>query len=68
MHIKASPLSDWQGFLCYTGADRCGERLAWMLGITSPKYQYAIDEYHRIQKEVGSLQCSAKEPKMATFV
>lgn len=31
--------------------DYMGERLASMFGITSPKYQYAIDEYYRIKKE-----------------
>ncbi|XP_030635053.1 protein FAM177A1 [Chanos chanos] len=31
--------------------DYLGERLASLLGITSPKYQYAIDEYYRIKKE-----------------
>lgn len=33
--------------------DYMGERLASMFGITSPKYQYAIDEYYRIKKGVG---------------
>ncbi|GFR88595.1 protein FAM177A1 [Elysia marginata] len=33
-------------------ADYCGERLAWLLGITTPKYQYAINEHNRIQKEI----------------
>jgi hypothetical protein len=28
-------------------ADYCGEKLAWFLGITSPKYQYVLDEYKR---------------------
>ncbi|XP_012682292.1 protein FAM177A1 [Clupea harengus] len=31
--------------------DYLGERLASILGITSPKYQYAIDEYYRMKKE-----------------
>ncbi|KAL2099277.1 hypothetical protein ACEWY4_005757 [Coilia grayii] len=31
--------------------DYLGERLAALLGITSPKYQYAIDEYYRMKKE-----------------
>ena len=30
-----------------------GEKLASLLGITTPKYQYAIDEYYRMKKEVG---------------
>lgn len=32
-------------------ADTCGEKLAWFFGITSPKYQYAIDEYDRMKEE-----------------
>ncbi|KAK3094003.1 hypothetical protein FSP39_022793 [Pinctada imbricata] len=32
-------------------ADTCGEKLAWFFGITSPKYQYAIDEYYRLKAE-----------------
>ncbi|VDI09020.1 Hypothetical predicted protein [Mytilus galloprovincialis] len=32
-------------------ADTCGEHLAWFFGITTPKYQYAIDEYYRLKEE-----------------
>uniref|UniRef100_A0A674AKE3 Family with sequence similarity 177 member A1 n=1 Tax=Salmo trutta TaxID=8032 RepID=A0A674AKE3_SALTR len=32
--------------------DYLGERMASLFGITSPKYQYAIDEYYRMKKEV----------------
>ncbi|GFN82900.1 protein fam177a1 [Plakobranchus ocellatus] len=35
-----------------SAADYCGERLASLLGITTPKYQYAINEHNRIQKEI----------------
>uniref|UniRef100_A0A3B1ILP0 Family with sequence similarity 177 member A1 n=1 Tax=Astyanax mexicanus TaxID=7994 RepID=A0A3B1ILP0_ASTMX len=31
--------------------DYLGEKVASLLGITSPKYQYAIDEYYRMKKE-----------------
>ncbi|XP_067336829.1 protein FAM177A1 [Channa argus] len=31
--------------------DYMGERLASLFGITTPKYQYAIDEYYRVKKE-----------------
>ncbi|KAM3850588.1 protein FAM177A1 [Diretmus argenteus] len=31
--------------------DYMGEKMASLFGITTPKYQYAIDEYYRIQKE-----------------
>ncbi|KAI7804486.1 protein FAM177A1 [Triplophysa rosa] len=31
--------------------DYLGERMASLLGITTPKYQYAIDEYYRMKKE-----------------
>ncbi|ELU06014.1 hypothetical protein CAPTEDRAFT_116445, partial [Capitella teleta] len=37
----------------FSAADVCGEKLAWFFGITSPKYQYAIDEYNRMRKEVS---------------
>ena len=33
-------------------ADTCGEKLAWVFGITSPKYQSAIDEYYRVKRQV----------------
>lgn len=33
--------------------DYMGEKLASLFGITTPKYQYAIDEYYRMKKEVG---------------
>lgn len=42
-------------FLCFTAADFLGEKLAWFFGITTPKYQYIIDEYHRLKKEVRPL-------------
>ena len=35
--------------------DYLGERMASLFGITSPKYQYAIDEYYRMKKEVRCL-------------
>lgn len=35
--------------------DYMGERLASLFGITTPKYQYAIDEYYRMKKEVGHM-------------
>lgn len=28
-----------------------GEKLAWWLGITKPKFQFEIEEYKRMQKE-----------------
>ncbi|XP_047184657.1 protein FAM177A1 isoform X2 [Scophthalmus maximus] len=34
-----------------TACDYLGERMASLFGITSAKYQYAIDEYYRIKKE-----------------
>lgn len=44
-------------FYCCVGVilavcDYMGERLASLFGITTPKYQYAIDEYYRMKKEV----------------
>lgn len=32
-------------------ADACGEKLAWFFGITTPKYQSAIDEFYRLKAE-----------------
>ncbi|XP_047467665.1 protein FAM177A1 [Mugil cephalus] len=34
-----------------SACDYMGERLASLFGITTPKYQYAIDEFYRIKKE-----------------
>ncbi|XP_048841978.1 protein FAM177A1-like [Brienomyrus brachyistius] len=34
-----------------SACDYLGERMASLFGITSPKYQYAIDEYYRMKKE-----------------
>jgi hypothetical protein len=31
--------------------DSMGESIAYYLGITTPKYQYEIDEFHRAQEE-----------------
>lgn len=36
----------------HEACDYLGETLASLLGITTPKYQYAIDEYYRMKKEV----------------
>lgn len=38
----------------FSAADYLGEKLAWFFGITSPKYQYAIDEYEKMKAEVSS--------------
>lgn len=32
--------------------DFLGEKIASVLGISTPKYQYAIDEYYRMKREV----------------
>lgn len=37
---------------CFPACDYLGERMASFFGITSAKYQYAIDEYYRMKKEV----------------
>ena len=36
-------------------ADYCGEHLAWFFGITSPKYQYILDEYKRQLAQVSDV-------------
>jgi len=35
----------------FYAAEFCGEKLADLFGITTPKYQYVIDEYHRLKQE-----------------
>lgn len=35
----------------FNAAEFCGEKLADFFGITTPKYQYVIDEYHRLKEE-----------------
>lgn len=41
--------------------DYCGEKIAWTLGITSPKYQYAIDEYYRVKAEEEEIAKEVEE-------
>lgn len=36
----------------FPACDYLGERMASLFGITSAKYQYAIDEYYRMKREV----------------
>uniref|UniRef100_A0A3Q2FSY1 Family with sequence similarity 177 member A1 n=1 Tax=Cyprinodon variegatus TaxID=28743 RepID=A0A3Q2FSY1_CYPVA len=49
---KKDLLSPPDRWLFYVAAcDYLGERMASLFGITSAKYQYAIDEYNRIKKE-----------------
>ena len=38
-----------------SAADYCGEHLAWFFGITSPKYQYILDEYKRQLAQVSDV-------------
>ena len=40
--------------------DAIGERFAYFLGITSPKYQREIDEHNRIVREEQELQAEEK--------
>merc|ERR1712087_311508 len=47
-------------------ADFCGEKLAWFFGITTPKYQSAIDEYHR-RKEEEERERMEEEKRMSTL-
>uniref|UniRef100_A0AAY4BQF5 Uncharacterized protein n=1 Tax=Denticeps clupeoides TaxID=299321 RepID=A0AAY4BQF5_9TELE len=43
--------------MCFsTACDFLGEKLAGFLGLNSPKYQYAIDVFHRDQKNRISLR------------
>lgn len=51
--LKMSLICGFFGFvLFFAVCDYMGEKLASLFGITTPKYQYAIDEYYRIKKEV----------------
>ncbi|XP_029543670.1 protein FAM177A1-like isoform X2 [Oncorhynchus nerka] len=47
---SADPVG-FSGLYSMTFCDYLGERMASLFGITSPKYQYAIDEYYRMKKE-----------------
>lgn len=42
-------------FIDILAAEYCGEKLADFFGITSPKYQYVINEYHRLRQEVCNI-------------
>ena len=44
--------SVYQTVILFAAADFLGEKLAWFFGITAPKYQYIIDEYHKMKEEV----------------
>lgn len=35
----------------YRLAENAGEKICWLLGITSPKYSYVISEYYRLKRE-----------------
>lgn len=41
----------YAGYRSLGGVDNLGEKLAYMLGITSPKYQYELDEYYEMKKK-----------------
>ncbi|XP_043205447.1 protein FAM177A1-like [Amphibalanus amphitrite] len=41
----------YAGYRTLGGVDNMGEKLAYMLGITSPKYQYELDEYYEMKKK-----------------
>ena len=51
----------------FIAAEYCGEKLADFFGITAPKYQYAINEYHRLQQEVRMNLCSCGVPDGLVF-
>ena len=64
----------WVVYLAWMGAtgtlsvcDAAGERLAWWLGITSPKYYYEIQEAKRMQKEEEERK-SKQDGEMAGWV
>lgn len=41
----------WALSKSFSVAENVGEKICWILGITSPKYASAINEYYRIKKE-----------------
>ncbi|KAK1796235.1 hypothetical protein P4O66_009314 [Electrophorus voltai] len=53
-----------------SACDYLGERMASLFGITSAKYQYAIDEYNKMKKErdVGVLDSGLSEEAEDLFV
>ena len=64
----------WVVYLAWVGAtsslrvcDAAGEKLAWWLGITSPKYYYEIQEAKRMQKEEEERK-SKQDAEMAGWV
>lgn len=64
----------WLLYLAWIGAtgtlkvcDAAGEKLAWWLGITSPKYYYEIQEAKRMQKEEEERK-SRTDAEMAGWV
>ncbi|GBM16159.1 Protein FAM177A1 [Araneus ventricosus] len=41
----------WMGSQALAVCDYLGENLAWFLGITSPKFQYEIDQFEKMKEE-----------------
>lgn len=52
--LKKKCLWNYVSYLTFLSlvCDFLGEKIASVLGISTPKYQYAIDEYYRMKKEV----------------
>ncbi|XP_035220961.1 protein FAM177A1-like isoform X2 [Stegodyphus dumicola] len=46
----------WIGSRTLSVCDYLGENLAWFLGITSPKFQYELEQYEKIVKEFSPIQ------------
>ncbi|GFV00170.1 protein FAM177A1 [Trichonephila clavipes] len=42
--------------MSFSVCDYLGEHLAWFLGITSPKFQYEIEQFEKMAKEEEELQ------------
>lgn len=58
IEAKTMPWLPWMSYFVkknavrtYEACDAMGEKLAWTFGITSPKFQYEIDEYYRMKRE-----------------
>ncbi|XP_037090385.1 protein FAM177A1-like [Pollicipes pollicipes] len=55
------------GYSTLSGVDSVGERLAYMLGITSPKYQYELDEYYEMKRKVSDALASRWRGSLAIW-
>ncbi|XP_028750377.1 protein FAM177B [Peromyscus leucopus] len=56
----------WAGQVASSSISTCeflGERFAAFFGLTEPKYQYVLNEYHRMQNKEGDKESDGEESK-----